>query len=169
MLAEISAVFTLATNATKLLSGLRDIVKDGKPREEISKAQAVVADLVSKVENVQAKYTELVKDKEAIATELKQYKDWDTKASKYHLKEISVGRRVFALNENILPVQSPLYFCPNCFQNKKESVLQGIDVEAVHYECTAKCGFETPRTFPVPPPKVNFSFPGQRGNRGLGR
>jgi hypothetical protein len=166
MLAEITAALTTATSASKLLASLREILKDPKSREEILKIQGIISDLQTKMFDVHAKYAELLASKDEIAAKLKTYESWDATASDYYLYEISPGSFVqcYGPHPSHHSNQPNHYACPNCFEDHKRSVLQGINIAARIYKCP-KCDFETQSTAPPGQPQVVIPGLPRRRNR----
>lgn len=161
MAPEISAAVTSISIAAKMLTGLRQISQDAEVGAKIIEVQGLIADLHSKLLDVQTRYSDLLQSKDELLAKLKEYQDWSAKAANYELKKLPTGSFVQALKPSAQTGEPMHYICPKCFEAHKKSVLQGVDEEALLYRCP-KCKFETEPVVDSRPISPRVHLPGLR-------
>lgn len=159
MIPGISQIYSSLTAAAKALTGLHQITMDGKVAEKVIEVQGIITELMSKINDVNTKYAELLESKDEVQTKLEEYENWNAKAANYELKELVTGAFVQALKPSAQTGEPSHYACPKCFEKRKRSVLQGIDKEALFYRCP-ECSFETEPLTNSQPVQPTVNFPG---------
>lgn len=137
MIPEFTAAITAVTalgEAAKTVGGILQTNSDFKAKEVITNLQNGVLELQAKVYAAQAKYHELEQ-------KLAVYEKWDSEASRYRLTELAPGIAVYALQPDQANGEPIHYICPNCFQNRKKSILHRPAVDRTNYVCDA-CEFD---------------------------
>jgi predicted RNase H-like nuclease (RuvC/YqgF family) len=94
-------------------------------REQLSLIRDAFTNLESQNEILKSQLAESEKEKDGLNGKYKQLKDeienWDKIASKYKKTSLGIGNIVYASMESNEPLH---YICPNCYQKRKESILQ---------------------------------------------
>jgi len=140
MIAEIAAIGTGIANAAKALKTILETVRDAKTREIIRGIQDQLIDLQAQLLAIQAQYQALAEAKREIEEKLVAYENWDAEAARYELKELVAGIFVYALKADQAAGNPIHWLCPNCFHERKKSILQRPGVDYLNYACP-RCKF----------------------------
>ncbi|MHB1051198.1 MAG: hypothetical protein ACYC09_14055 [Bacteroidota bacterium] len=156
-LAEISTALASVKTVTEIAKGIlslnKDVAVNEKAAELISTILLLQRDLIS----LQSDYADLLKTKENLLEELKQFNTWAKIESLYKLEEVSNGKYVYAPIDKELKNEPLHWLCSNCWEDKRKSIYQMTYDGANH------------KTFTCPRCKNEFQI--QNGERGpaLGR
>jgi hypothetical protein len=121
-----------------MVRGLKDI-NDGVVRNE-----AIFA-ATEKALDLQQQYTALAKAVGELEAKLAAYETWESEKQRYDLKPHGDrGALAYALKEGVEPPEHPHSICPDCYQQRKRSILQTVHHLVGHSEslrCNV-CGWE---------------------------
>ncbi len=153
---EIAAAVSATYNIAKLTGGLLKMARTADVQAVVIDLNNSIIDVQAKIAAVQARYDELASTKEELEAKLKIYEQWEKEAARYELIQLVEGAFVYSLKaEHHNKGEPPHYLCPNCFVEKKRSILQrraGFS----SFECHA-CKLEIQPTPPASPLFGGFS------------
>jgi len=134
VLSEISIALKSFKTAAEITKSILNISKDADLKDKIIELRNLILSL-------QSEYSTLLDVKDQLEKKLMEYEDWDKTESQYQLKEITPGIRVYSPKEDSGLSDSDHWLCPNCFNDRKKSILQldeDNDVFGQYYICP-KC------------------------------
>jgi hypothetical protein len=69
---------------------------------------------------------EMAEEIRSLKTKIAGFEDWDRQKERYELKEIEGFWKllVYELKDGVNPPEQKHYACPDCYQNRKKSILQ---------------------------------------------
>lgn len=118
---DIASGYTALTAAFNLAKGLKDVHDQVKVNEVLIELQAKILEAQEAVRNGRDKL-------ETAEQELKAYKDWDSTASKYQLRDFGGNTYAFELKKDQANGSPWHIACPNCYGSRKLSILQYDDI-----------------------------------------
>jgi hypothetical protein len=80
-----------------------------------------------------------------LKAEIIRFETWDRDKQRYELKEHGEGRaKAYALKENVEPPELPHSICPDCYQQRKPSILQteSYDIGRARALVCQVCGWQ---------------------------
>jgi hypothetical protein len=89
--------------------------------EIIEKLLALQMDALS----LQEKHSALIHEKEELEKKVLEAQKWSETESQYELKQVVPGKIVRSYKKPSESTDPPHWLCPNCWEDKKKSVLQG--------------------------------------------
>lgn len=134
---DIAAGYTALQAALGIAKGLKDI-------DDQVKLNAAIIELQGKILEGQEATTEARNRLRELEAKLDEREAWDAKAARYALKDYGEGTFAYELKPNQANGEPIHRACPNCFENKRRSILQfqfRSDNGQDHYKCTA-CNHE---------------------------
>jgi hypothetical protein len=129
-----------ASNIVKNWTSLRsDAERSAKLIELNSQIMAAQTSAIQ----ANAAQTALIEEVGSLKTRLADFETWDTEKERYELKDASSGAVVYALKRNTGSAEPSHWLCPNCYQNRKKSILQpagaaekkGVDFRKTAWKC----------------------------------
>lgn len=120
MVAEVFAGISAFNSMLSAAKALREM--DNK----VSLNEAVI-DLQGQILTAQESYTTLLAKVGELENKLASYEDWEAQKQRYVLKPH--GERAalaYALQDGVEPPEHPHSICPDCYQNRKKSILQTV-------------------------------------------
>ena len=114
---EISMALTSFKSAIEIIKSISNKTKDINFKNKIIELQNLILSL-------QSEYSTLLDIKNQLEKKLVEYENWDKTESQYQLKEITPGIRVYSSKEDSGLSDSDHWLCPNCFNDRKKSILQ---------------------------------------------
>ena len=131
---EISMALKGFKTAVEITKRILNISKDTDLKKEVIELRDFIL-------SIQSKYSTLLDIKNQLEKKLIEYEDWDKTESQYQLKEITSGIRVYSPKEDSGLSDSDHWLCPNCFNDRKKSILQldFDDDELGQYYICPKC------------------------------
>lgn len=101
-----------------LARGLKDI-NDGVVRNE------AIFELTSKMLDAQQEYAALLARVGELEKKLAQFENWEATKQRYELKRHGDKKiPAYALKEGVEPAELAHSICPDCYENRKRSILQ---------------------------------------------
>lgn len=109
--------FNTMMNAAKALKDMK---------EDSVRLQASI-DLQRDIFATQQNYTELLKTVGALEAKIASFETWDTDKQRYELKEHGTnGVKAYALKDGVEPPELPHSICPDCYQQRKRTIIQTV-------------------------------------------
>ncbi len=121
---ELSALITSSKAAYDIAKGLTSAYVDDKIKERTSELLSILLSVQTNALAVQAKHSELLKEKDDIAKKVMELEDWAQTKSNYELKEMGPGVSAYLRKKTDGAGDFSLWICPYCYNNKKDSPLQ---------------------------------------------
>lgn len=138
-------VFTEVAAGVGMFKSLYDLIRDLMRSEDINEVRAGLTEINCRVIEAQAEIIRLQEENRALKAEKAENSTYEEQAQNYVLIKTPGGARVCVEKDGINGSADSTYFCPECYRNKKFSVLQ--PTYAGKQECPA-CKNE----FPIDPP-----------------
>jgi hypothetical protein len=124
MIPEITAAIAGLKAAGDLGALMLKIKVDSAITDKVIESQAAIFSAQSAMIELQAKHQELLDETDTLKKQLIEMEDWKAESQKYSLIEMVEGVFVYALKPDQKDTAPPHWLCPNCYQNKKKSILQ---------------------------------------------
>ena len=138
MIAEFAAGIAGLKTVSDLASLLIRMNVDTAVTQKAIEANAAIINAQSLMLELQAKHQDLLAQNDELEKRLIQIENWEAENQKYALTQIADGLFVYALKPNESNGAPPHWLCPNCFQNKRKSILQ-FEYSRVAHNNTFKC------------------------------
>jgi len=119
------------SNASKTASGLIDATVETKLQGAIIDMQKEI--IAAQQNNIlaQSEHQDLLQEVRALKAEIVQMKDWSADAERYEMKTVSPqGVVVYAIKPTEQGAEPPHELCPNCYANRKKSIMQPTPIVA---------------------------------------
>jgi hypothetical protein len=120
MVAEIFAGVSSLKAAFDIAKGLKDI-------DDATRRNAAVIELQEKILSAQEAQASLVERVRALEAEVTSFEKWEAEKEKYEMQSIGWGAFAYVLKPQARGAAPPHWVCPNCFTNKKISIIQFKD------------------------------------------
>ncbi len=137
-LAGLKTVSDLVTLALK-------IKEDTALTAKAIESQSAIIALNTTILGVQASNQELLEENQRLKKEIVDLKNWDEEASRYQLSQVGQyeGSVAYVLKEEYADTAPAHKLCPNCYDEKRKSMLQpnGTRRGRILYTC-ARCPAE---------------------------
>lgn len=137
----IAALLPAVNEAVKTATGVLGLVKDTKTKEKVIELQTAIFELHERVRTAQAEQDEWLKTKKELEGKLAEYERWDTEAARYELRALCDGIFVYALKAEHKGTGPEYFVCPNCFGQRKLSILHHPRADYSNYICDG-CKFD---------------------------
>lgn len=132
----LTALVTALPGLAKLGQALASASDEKARNQQLIEFQGAVIDFQSKLASVQQENATLQANVRGLEDQLRGVSDWAAEKQRYSL--VSRHRNSFyALREASAESEAPHYLCPNCFAEKRKSLLtQFKDKESwIHFTC----------------------------------
>jgi hypothetical protein len=139
MIAELNAGFSAAKHAYTVVKGISDLKNQTEINSAIFDVQQNLLSVQQQLSEAQQRFDELAAQKKNLEIELANRDAWEKTASRYKLTEIAENLFIYALIDS--QDEPAHWLCPNCFQNRKKSILQKKNVSQRNHTCP-NCGFD---------------------------
>ena len=120
-------------------------IQDEKIRSAVFEAVSTLQDRLLESQKTCFDLVAVNRQLEKEASQLKQqianHEDWERKRVRYRRKQVVPGVIVYVDDQPEQPGEPPVHYCPNCFMQQKESLLQQSPNSATRYRCH-NCQFE---------------------------
>lgn len=157
MITEITGAVTTVNTAVGLLKTLLKVGRDEELRTAVFEIQSELLNLQAKLFEANARFEEQSAKIDDLRRQLDERDRWDEEARKYDLFHPAQGMSVYKLRPDYNQSGGEIWACPNCFGDRKISILNRPAVEYRNYKCNA-CGFEI---IPTPMQVSGLDFGGQ--------
>jgi hypothetical protein len=138
MVGEALSGFSAFSALVGMARGLKDM------NDAVVRNEAVYA-LTEKLLDAQQQYTTLAQKVSELETQLAAYETWEREKERYELKPHGHrGALAYALKEGVEPSEPAHSICPDCYQQRKKSIVQNVHHVvgfAESLECHV-CGWE---------------------------
>lgn len=140
-ISQISAAVGIATNLAKLVSGTLRTATDADALKLFAELRNDFIDLQSKLLAAQGEYQQLTDINRTLERTIEAHDQWSAESKCYELRQIADGVFVYASKPNHRQSEPPHRLCPNCFEQKKKSIMCKIHVDYGTHKCHT-CGFQ---------------------------
>jgi len=137
---EVASLFTSAKIAYEIAKGISSLKSEVERNEAVSKILEILISVQKDAFLMQEKHSLLLREKDDMTKKLMEFEKWDETEYQYELKEIYPGILLYGYKERE-HAKSPMHWlCPNCWHDKKKSILQRSfhDSDSGRYTCP-KC------------------------------
>lgn len=124
MLPEITTALASLKTLSDLAALTLKVKVDSAVTDKAIESQMAIITLQSTIMALQSQYQELLGQNETLNKRLIEMENWEAESRKYTLAEIAEGVFVYSLKADQKNNTPPHWLCPNCYQNKKKSILQ---------------------------------------------
>lgn len=107
-----------------LITQLSNSVKDRNIATELNNIQSLISKIQSEHAGLYETNIKLRDEISSLKDKIKNFEDWNDISSKYELKEFSGEVYAYTLKSSIESNAPKHWLCPNCFVDKKLSILQ---------------------------------------------
>ena len=125
MVEYVSLVVASLKTAHGIVKGLIELDKNVTVQTKASELLSVIIETQQAVLSIQTDYEMLLKEKGRLEQIIKDFEDWEKQKSQYDLIKLSNFQFVRIPNKTHPSPEPQRYLCNKCFENKKESILQG--------------------------------------------
>lgn len=136
----INAMIASAKTGLNVLKTLSNINTQIELKGTILELHGIIESLQEQISAFSDKYNSLRDINREMEKKLKQYEDWSIEKENYKLVSFASGTKAYIAKDFSGPKEKAIWFCVNCFQSKKKSVLQpkqsGL---GTHLHCSAGC------------------------------
>lgn len=128
---DMSAISGLLTSLQALkelvssLSATHDRVKLGAALITVNEA---ITSAHGKAIAAQEAYSTLKKERHDLVKRVREFETWEREAKRYELKDFGGSTFAYVVKEAMQGSEPPHSICPTCYENKKKSILQFIDI-----------------------------------------
>ncbi len=106
-------------------NGLLNAAKALRDMDNAMARNSAVIELQGQILSAQEDYSALLAKVRELETKLVQFENWETEKQRYELKEHGERKVLaYALKEGVQPSEQPHSICPDCYQQRKRSILQ---------------------------------------------
>jgi hypothetical protein len=139
VIAEITVVIKSIKAALNIAKGMKSLNDTVVRNESVSKLLDTLISLQMQALEVQSQAQALDIENFEMKRKLLEAEDWKKTEENYKLKDLGANVYVYAYNKEGDSREPMHYLCPNCFSDKKKSILQCKDVydAEVLYDCLA--------------------------------
>lgn len=163
-LAEFSAAISSVKATIAFVKGAKAAIDKMEIANQLSDICDRIIAAQSQTLALQTENLTLIQDKNDLNKKLIEFESWKKTESEYDLTEICHKRFIYVSKKSAESAQPEHWLCPNCWQQKRKSILQGKPDR--QYMCPA-CKFEFFNSNEPPPPSKPSATPRRIG--GFGR
>lgn len=138
MLAEIQSAVVTLNAISALTKAVISSKVDAALREQAIETQSALIDLNNTIFSLQSQNQSLLREKDELEKRLIEMENWQSEAQKYTLIEMTEGVFVYALKPDHKTTSPAHWLCPNCYHNKKQSILQ-LGYSRIRHKNTFNC------------------------------
>ena len=113
-----------------IFKALYDSAKDLKDINDATIRNSAVIELQEKILTAREAQTALTERINELERVVASFEAWDVEKQRYKMKTTAQGGIVYSLNVNAELSEPPHDICPNCYQNRRKSILQKKEVNA---------------------------------------
>lgn len=122
---EFASFISSVRSTYEFAKGVKAIVDDSKRAEELSKLIDRLLSVQELALTLQAEHHELIQSKDELAKRIMEFEQWEQEKQNYGLCKVALGRFVYVPNNTSNPIKELPWYCTNCWEDKKGSILQG--------------------------------------------
>jgi hypothetical protein len=106
-------------------NGLLNAAKALREMDNAMVRNSAVIDLQGKILAAQEEYADMLGKVRELETKLAAFENWETEKQRYELKDHGENAVLaYALKAGVEPPEQPHSICPDCYQQRKRSILQ---------------------------------------------
>jgi hypothetical protein len=125
MITELTTAIAGLKAASELGTLMLKIKVDAAVTDKVIESQAAIFGAQSAMIELQSKHQELLEENSHLKQKLIEIENWDVEAQKYVLTEVGSRKGVvYALKPEHRDSAPLHYLCPECYQEKRKSILQ---------------------------------------------
>ncbi len=112
--------------AGDIAKGFMQLKTTAEIQSKVIELQSVILAAQSSALAAQSDQFSLLDEIRQIKTKMAEIEGWENETKRYKLTDYGGGTFAYLLKEGMEHGESPHSLCPNCFQNRKKSVLQTL-------------------------------------------
>ncbi len=120
------AVSSLKT-ASEIVKGLVDVRDQAVFTSKAIELQRIIVDALASAATAQSEQISLVEQIRGLQSEISNFNNWESTATRYHLKDMGGSTFAYELKDGNAEVEPIHLACPRCFEKKTRSVLQFVE------------------------------------------
>ena len=124
MLSEIPTALAALSNLRTLAKAIADSKVESALREQAVESGFAIIDAQNAIISLQSQYQSLLEEKDTLKKQLIEMENWEGESARYELIQIADGVFVYALKNDYETTEPAHWLCPDCYQNRKKSILQ---------------------------------------------
>ena len=124
MVAEISMLIGSCKAAYDIAKGISSFRIEGEVKQKTAELLGILLSVQSSALAMQAKYQELLQEKDNLAKKIMEFEEWTKIQDQYELKELASGIAAYFRKKSDESQEPSFWICPYCYDKKKESFLQ---------------------------------------------
>lgn len=119
-----ASLFAQAKIAYDIAKGINSLNTTVEINMAVSKVLEILLSVQGNALAMQSQYQELLKTKNELEQKIVEFETWSETERQYDLKEFAPGVSAYAY-KNTSETGDPMHWlCPNCWQDRKKSILQ---------------------------------------------
>ncbi|MEW6511851.1 MAG: hypothetical protein AB1428_12945 [Bacteroidota bacterium] len=150
---ELVALVTAVKGAVDFAKGLKAVMDKAKLDDELSELFSRLLSVQSFALTLQSEHQTLIEEKGELSKKLMEFENWKKTEADYALTEICPKIFIYVYKKSAESVEPVHWLCPNCWQAKQKSILQGKHDRV--YACP-RCNFTMANTNEPPPPPLRM-------------
>src|SRR5439155_18917083 len=120
---EIAAFIIAVSHVTNVAKAFFQAKSDSIRDTARSELLEMLLDLNAKAMSIQALYQKESESVVALKAQLAAYDKWEQESARYSFRKVGDASFVYALDPAQASNQAPHWLCPNCYKDRKKSVL----------------------------------------------
>ena len=126
MKAEMSMLIAPCKTAYDIAKGISSFRVEGEVKEKTAELLRILLSVQRDALTMQAKYQELLQEKDDLAKKIMEFEDWSKTKDQYELKDLAPGIPAYLRKKGDNSEEPTFWICPYCYKQKKESFLQCV-------------------------------------------
>jgi hypothetical protein len=128
---DITAIGAVAAGlkpTVDLAESLLKLIGGGKGRDEAIKLYGQIVSAHQSALAAQSAQVALIEEKRALEAKLAEFEEWDRTKQRYELQPVGHGAFVYVVKEGERRAEPPHSICPNCYEQRRRSILQSSGI-----------------------------------------
>lgn len=123
----LSSLLAIIPGLAKAGADIAAASDETKRNAQLIEFQRVIIQLQSSIAFIQVQNSSLLREKDDLEKQIKNFENWDGEKQRYSLVTIYSGAVAYALKESMSKGEAPHWLCTNCFDGGKKTILNTID------------------------------------------
>lgn len=155
--AELTSLITSAKVAYDIAKGIGSLQIEVERNKSISELLNILISVQSDALSMQEKHSSLIQEKDGFQKKLLDFENWDNDQINYIRKEVTPHCFVYIEKKANQSGENPPWYCPNCWNDRKKSILNYDASGVAHHHSCVKCDYKFSIRKPERNEEVRFS------------